>query len=141
MTDENVDLNPLVKKIAKAFALDDKKDGVLTMAPEAANAFMLELTGLKQADREEVTLDIVALATRFKGEGGKSVEGAIGLLIAFAVAAHGDAKKVGDAFASAGMAKQAASVIGNDGSMKAPTADPSKPAAGPAVRAKRGLSK
>jgi hypothetical protein len=138
---DNVELHPLVKKIAKSFSLEKSQ---LVMTPEKANELMGELAKLKQADREPVAVNIVALAQRFRAEGGRSVEGALGLLVAFTVAAFGDPKtgaaKAADMFGDAGMHKEAAAVIGVDGTVKAPAAAPVKAIAAP-IKAKRGLSK
>jgi len=135
---EKEELHPIVKKIAKSFAIDD---GMPVMSAESANGHMVELISLKPTERQTVALHLVALAQRFREEAGAKAEAAIGLLVAFTVAAFADpsgGKKAADMFQNAGMAKEAAAVIGSDGSVKAPIAAPQKKAE-PAVKAKRGL--
>jgi hypothetical protein len=137
--DAKTELHPIVKKIAKSFSVDD---GMPVMSAAAANAHMVELIALKAAERQNVALHLVALAQRFRDEAGAKAEAAIGLIVAFTVAAFDDpsgGRKAADLFANAGLAKEAATVIGAaGGGMKAPAAAPAKKTE-PAVKAKRGL--
>jgi hypothetical protein len=135
---ESQELHPLVQAIAKSFQLDE---GQLVMGAEAANGHMKALIALKPGDRELVAQHLVALALRFREKGADSVEGALALLIGFVVAAVGDDQaKASDMFGKAGLASEAAAVIGRTEGTKAPRAELNAPAA-PAVKAKRGLKR
>jgi hypothetical protein len=134
-----VELHAIVVALSRSFAVN--KDGRLAMSEEDAQKHLKAVQSVPKDERETVATHLVALAFRFKEQAGEAADGAITLLIAYAVAIFdGDVQKVGDMFGAAGMQKQAAAVIGATQPIAAPARadDKPKPAA---VKATRGLKK
>lgn len=133
MTSERIELHPVVAGLAAA--MERSPDGTRVVLPppaiEAARAKVLASTD------PEVVQHLIALAVkvhRIAGDGGFPVIAAIALLVAEKL---GSATAAADKFGAAGLA-DAAAAIGGTQPVRAPReAAP----AGPAVKARRGLSK
>ena len=138
--DEKIELHPIARALSAAFEV---KDGLLVMNADAAGQHLAAVQAVDDDEREVLATHLVALAHRFRDQGGETAAGAIALLIAFTVAALGEenADKAADMFADAGLGKEAANAIGAAQAIKAPRAeDATKPAA-TAPKLKRGLKR
>ncbi len=138
--DDKVELHPIANALSKAFEV---KDGLLVMSADEAGKHLAAVQAIDDDERELLATHLVALAHRFREQAGEAAAGAIALLIAFTVAALGEenAEKAADMFANAGLAKEAANVIGAAQTMKAPRAEDAAKPATTTPKLKRGLKR
>jgi hypothetical protein len=131
---DDVTLHPVVAALAATMVRSaDKKSVSFPLdAVEKAAA------GARTSTDPAVVRDLIALAVKIKriaGDGGLAAIVEIGLIVAEKL---GSTQAAGDQLEAAGVAKDAAALLGKAVETRAPRSEPTKPNA-PNIKAKRGL--
>lgn len=137
-TDSSVEtaLHPVVAQLAASAQLTSRGDEVVF--PPAALAAVAASLASADTDADVVTQHLCALAAKLWRVSGQKAQPALVGITLLLLTRLGSAAAVTDELMARGMDSKTASVLGKDAELRAPAMK--KEPAGPAVKARRGLS-